>query len=307
MKLSALNLDLSDIRSHIYTIRGVQVMLDEDLAKLYQVQTKVLNQTVKRNIDRFPEQFCFQLTRDEYLNLKSQFVTSSQRSQNVTLNQWAQFATIDHGGRRKLPYAFTEQGVAMLSGVLRSDVAVRVSIEIMTEFVLLRKMIGANAHLFTRLDIVEQQQFKTEAKINEVLDALASNDDIPKQKLYFEGTVFDAHIFISKLIRSAKKDIKLIDNYINEEVLSLFIKRRPGVSITIYCKNISTVLSLDLNKFNAQYPKIDIKELSTSHDRFLIIDHANIYHLGASIKDLGKKWFVVSKLETSSVELLQRL
>lgn len=299
MKLSALNLDLSDIRSHIYTIRGVQVMLDEDLAFLYDVTTKRLNEQVKRNIGRFPDHFCFQLTKDEYQNLRSQIVTSNQRSQ---------FATFEKDKRRKyLPYAFTEQGVAMLSGVLRSEVAVKVSIEIMMEFVALRKMVGANAQLFTRLDIVEQKQLKTDAKINEVLDALASSDDIPKQKLYFEGTVFDAHLFISKLIRSAKKDIILIDNFINEEVLSLFIKCRVGVSVTIYCKNISSELSLDLKKYNAQYPKLDLKELSTSHDRFLIIDHTNIYHLGASIKDLGKKWFVVSKLETSSVELLQRL
>ncbi|MEI8232893.1 MAG: ORF6N domain-containing protein [bacterium] len=299
MKLPVSRLEFSDIRSHIHNIRGVQVMLDEDLAILYGVTTKRLNEQVKRNRDRFPDQFCFQITKDEYQNLKSQIATSNQRSQ---------FATFEKEKRRKyLPYSFTEQGVAMLSGVLKSDVAVRVSIQIMSEFVAMRKMVGANAQLFTRLDIIEQKQLKTDAKINQVLDALAGQDVIPKQKLFFEGTVFDAHLFVAKLIRSAKKEIILIDNFINEEVFTLFIKRNEGVIVTIYCDNISSELALDLKKFNSEYSPITLNKFSGSHDRFLIIDHENIYHFGASVKDLGKKWFAVSKLETSSVELLRRL
>jgi len=299
VKLPVSRLEFSDIRSHIHNIRGVQVMLDEDLAILYGVTTKRLNEQVKRNRDRFPDQFCFQITKDEYQNLKSQIATSNQRSQ---------FATFEKEKRRKyLPYSFTEQGVAMLSGVLKSDVAVRVSIQIMSEFVAMRKMVGANAQLFTRLDIIEQKQLKTDAKINQVLDALAGQDVIPKQKLFFEGTVFDAHLFVAKLIRSAKKEIILIDNFINEEVFTLFIKRNEGVIVTIYCDNISSELALDLKKFNSEYSPITLNKFSGSHDRFLIIDHENIYHFGASVKDLGKKWFAVSKLETSSVELLRRL
>lgn len=290
---------LSDIRSHIYNIRGVQVMLDEDLALLYQVQTKVLNQSVKRNIDRFPDIFYFQLSKNEYSNLKSQNAISSQRSQ---------FVTFDKEKRRKyLPYVFTEQGVAMLSGVLKSEVAVHVSIQIMSEFVAMRKIIQTNSQLFTRLDMVEQKQLQTDQKLNQVFDALAGHDDIPKQKLYFDGEVFDAHIFVSKLIRSAKESIILVDNFVDETVLSIFTKRRNAVKATIYCKKISSDLALDLKRHNSQYSPIELKELSSSHDRFLILDHVNIYHFGASIKDLGKKWCAVSKLEISSIEMLQRL
>ena len=288
----------SSIRQKIYTIRGLQVMLDEDLAVLYQVQTKVLNQAVKRNIERFPGLFCFRLTQVEYTNLKSQFVTSSLRSQ---------FATLNYGGRRKLPYVFTEQGVAMLSGVLKSKVAIRVSIQIMSEFVAMRKIIQSNSQIFTRLDIVEQKQLDTDKKINIVFDALSDNDDIPKQQLYFEGQIFDAHIFVSKLIRSAKKELVLIDNFIDETVLSLLTKRKEGVKAIIYCKKISHDLSLDLKKHNSQYQPIEIKELSPAHDRFLVLDHKHIYHFGASIKDLGKKWCAVSRLEINSLEMLRRL
>ncbi len=288
----------NSIRQKIYTIRGFQVMLDEDLAKLYMTTTMRLNQAVKRNRSRFPDLFCFQLTKIEYANLISQFVISSLKSQIVTSS---------YGGRRKMPYAFTEQGVAMLSGVLKSKVAVRISIQIMSEFVAMRKMVQSNSQIFTRLDLVEHKQLETDKKFDQVFTALASYDDIPKQKLYFNGEIFDAHVFISKLIRSAKKTIILIDNFIDETVLALLTKRKYGVVATIYCKNISYDLSLDLKKHNSQYPPIRLKELSESHDRFLIIDDKSIYHFGASLKDLGKKWCAVSKLEIATLEMLNRL
>ena len=267
----------ADIRQQIYTIRGLQVMLDEDLAGLYQVPTKVLNQAVKRNLARFPEMFYFRLTKTEYANLRSQIVTSKGK-----------------GGRRYFPHVFTEQGVAMLSVVLKSKVAVQVSVRIITEFVAMRKIIQANSQIFTRLDLVEQKQLETEKKINQVVDALAGNDDRPKQKLYFDGQVFDAHTFVSKLIRSAKAEIILIDNFIDETVLLLLTKRKVGVDATIYCKHINAELSLDLEKHNAQYPPIQLKVLTSAHDRFLIVDSKDIYHFGASLKDLGKKWCAVS-------------
>lgn len=281
---------VGDIRSRIHTIRGVQVMIDEDLAVFYKVETGVLNQSVKRNRERFPEKFYFTLTKNEYDGLRSQFVISKKR-----------------GGRRYQPSVFTEQGVAMLSGVLKSDIAIQVSIRIMSEFVAMRKLIRENSQLFVRLEQVEQKQLDHSKKFDQIFDALASNEVFPKQKLYFDGEVFDAHVFVSKLIRSAKKEIVLIDNYIDETVLLLLTKRREKVKVTIYSKKVSKELALDLQKHNSQYPEVEIKELGSAHDRFLIVDGKNIYHFGASIKDLGKKWCVVSKLDVDSLELIRRL
>lgn len=292
-----------DIRSHIYSVRGVQIMLDEDLAVLYKVSTKRLNEQVKRNQDRFPQEFCFKLTATEQNNLKSQFATSSLISQIAILKR--------HGGRRKLPFAFTEQGVAMLSGVLKSDIAVHISIQIMSEFVSMRKIIQINSQVLTRIDKIETKQIldKNDAdkKFNQVFDALANNKDIPKQNLFFDGQTFDAYLFVSKLIRSAKQEIVLIDNFVDETVLMLLNKRRTGVTVAIYSKNLNSNLLLDLKKHNSQYPPIEIMELNSSHDRFLIIDNKSIYHFGASIKDLGKKWCAVSKLEINTLKMLQRL
>lgn len=303
-----------DIRSHIYTVRGIQIMLDEDLATLYCVKTKVLNQSVKRNQDRFPEEFCFQLNKKEYDNLKSQIATSNLISQNVIskINPRSQNVTFkSKAGRKYLPYVFTEQGVAMLSGVLKSNVAIHISIQIMSEFVSMRKLIQVNSQLFTRIDNIEQKQISdkddTDKKFNQVFDALANNKDIPKQNLFFDGQTFDAYLFVSKIIRSAKREIILIDNFVDETVLSLLNKRELRVVATIYSKNFNSNLLLDLKKHNSQYSPIEIKELNFSHDRFLIIDKKSIYHFGASIKDLGKKWCAVSKLETDVLKMLERL
>lgn len=267
-----------DIQSMIKTVRGQQVMLDRDLATLYGVENRVLNQAVKRNSERFPEDFMFQLNKAEEDNLKSQNVTSS----------W--------GGRRKLPYAFTEQGIAMLSSVLRSPMAVDVNIRIMRAFVAMRRFIISNAQLFQRLETIEyhqlemkQHQEQTDKRIDEVFKRLDTKV-LPTQGIFYDGQVFDAYHFVCDLIRKAKHNIVLIDNYVDDTVLTLLDKRETGVIATIYTQRISNQLQLDINRHNAQYPPIEIKQFSRAHDRFLLIDD-EVFHIGSSIKDLGKKWF----------------
>lgn len=295
---------LEKIQRRILTLRGSQVMLDNDLAELYGVKTKVLNQAVKRNSERFPEEFMFQLSDKEYELLRSQSATSesgSSRSQIVTLKS-------RRGRHRKyLPYVFTEQGVAMLSAVLRSETAVNVSIRIMKAFVAMRRFLLANAQVFQRLDTLELKQIATDRKVEKVLTAIDSKQIQPKQGIFFDGQVFDAYQFVSDLVRTAERSIVLIDNYVDDTVLTLFSKRRKGVTLTILTQNISKQLELDVKKFNDQYPKVEVKEFSVSHDRFLILDEHNVYHVGASLKDIGKKWFVFSKLDSGTVKMLEHL
>ena len=287
--------DSASIQRKIYSVRGEQVMLDSDLSDFYNVETRRLNEQVKRNIERFPAEFMFQLTQEETENLMSQFATSSSK----------------YGGRRKLPYVFTEQGVAMLAGVLRSETAVKMSIQIINAFVVMRKFIINNALLFQRIDTVEKRQLKheiiTDEKFEKVFNALQSKDLEPKQGIFYDGQIFDAHKFVSDLIRKAEKSIILIDNYIDETVLDLFTKRKKNVAVTIFTKKITKDLELDLKKFNAQYPPLEIKEFSDSHDRFIIIDNEDVYHFGASLKDLGKKWFAFSKFDKSAFQILKKL
>ena len=290
---------LMNIKDKIHTIRGVQVILDRDLAGLYEVETKYLNKMVKRNIERFPDSFMFQLTKNEERSLRFQngtlYNTEDLRSQNATI-------TNKRGKHRKyLSYAFTEQGVAMLSGVLRSDKAVEVSIKIIEAFVAMRKFIAKNAELFIRLDSVDRKLIEHDEKFEQVFDALEVQE--PKQGVFFDGQIFDAYKFVSDLIRKAKKRIILIDNYVDDSVLTLFSKN--NVEIMIYTK-INKRLKLDVKKFNSQYGKIILKDFNKSHDRFLIIDDC-IYHFGASLKDLGKKWFAFSKLQKESFALLEMI
>ena len=279
------------IQKKIYTIRGMQVMLDEDLSILYGVETRRLNEQVKRNIERFPEKFMFQLSNDEYENLMSQIAISSS----------------GHGGRRKLPYAFTEQGVAMLSAVLRSETAVKVSIRIMEAFVAMRRFMLTNAQIFQRLDTLEMKQIETDKKVDNVLAAIAMKKIEPKQGIFFDGQIFDAYKFVSGLVRKANKSIVLIDNYIDETVLDLFSKKKKNVKVTILTGKINKALELDAEKFNAQHPSLEIKKFSKAHDRFLIIDDKDVYHFGASLKDLGKKWFAFSKMDKSAFALMENM
>ena len=299
-----------EIQDMIYTIRGRQVMIDSNLADLYQVTTKRLNEQVNRNKNRFPPQFMFQLTEDEYRDLRSQIATSSLdnilRFQNGTSSLDKQY-----GGRRYLPNVFTEQGVSMLSAVLRSKTAIEVSIKIIDSFVNMRKFLSQNASLFTRIDSIEKRQIsyeiKNDTKVDAILNAIEEKGTPQKQHIFYDGQIFDAYLFVSDIIKSAKSSIKLIDNYIDESTLVLFTKRDAKVDMKIYTKTISKQLKLDLEKHNAQYPKIDIEIFDLSHDRFLIIDEKDIYHFGASLKDLGKKWFAVSKMDINSFELLGKL
>jgi phage regulator Rha-like protein len=309
---------LNNIRTLIYTIRGEQVMLDSDLAEIYGVETKVFNRAVKRNSERFPSAFCFQITQEEYDNLRCQIGTSSSddslRSQIGTLkeddNLRSQIVTSSHGGRRYLPYAFTEQGVSMLSAVLRSETAIKVSIQIINAFVEMRRFLQGSASVFARLDSVEKRQRAFESKTAEnfekVFQALEAAEP-PRQGIFYDGQVHDAHAFASDLIRKAKKNLILIDNYVDDTVLTLLTKRRKDVTATIFTKTLSKQLVLDLEKHNAQYPPIEIKTFKDAHDRFLILDDRDIYHIGASLKDLGKKWFAFSRFETGALDMLQKL
>jgi len=287
-------LEQENIANKIYTIRRVQVILDRDLAELYGVETKRLNEQVRRNIARFPEDFMYQLTENE----KNELVAKCDHLKSLKFSY-------------QMPHVFTEQGVAALSGVLKSKRAIEVNIQIMRAFVAMRRFISKNAEIFTRLDGVEKKQLeyriKTDKKFEKVFEAIENKEFVKKQGIFFEGQIFDAYKFISDLIRSAKKSIILIDNYVDDSVLTLFSKREKNVSVEIYTKNITKQLKLDLNKYNSQYGKIEIKELKHSHDRFMIIDNKNVYHIGASLKDLGKKWFAFSRFDKAAFRLLDRL
>jgi hypothetical protein len=296
---------VADIRNRIYTIRGAQVMLDSDLAELYGVDVRRLNEQVRRNIDRFPIDFRFRLTSSEYHILRSQNATldvgETLISQNVTLKK-------GRGKHRKyLPYAFTEQGVAMLSAVLRSDTAVITSIQIINAFVAMRRFIASNAAIFQRLDTLELKQTDTDKKMDQVLNALESGEVRPKQGIFFDGQVFDAHNFVSDLFRSADKSVVIIDNYLDDSVLTHLTKRKKSVAVTLLTRNISKSLAQDVTKCNEQYPPIQIMEFENVHDRFIIIDNATVYHFGASLKDLGKKWFAFSKMDIGIVEMLAKV
>jgi len=281
--------NIDKIKDKIYTIRGLQVILDKDLAKWYNVETKVLNQAVKRNKFRFPNNFMFQLSTKEFDNLRSQIVTSS----------W--------GGRRKPPYVFTEQGVAMLSGVLKSDIAIKISIQIISVFIAMRRFISSNTQIFGRLNLVETKLVEYDKKFEKILDTIQSRSIKPEKGVFFDGQIFDAYKFVSDLIRTAENSIVLIDNYIDDSILTLFSKKNKKVDVTIFTKKISKQLSLDLIKYNAQYPFIEVKMFKQAHDRFLIIDNKKVYHFGASLKDLGKKWFAFSKFDKEALNMLDKL
>lgn len=271
-----------DIKNMIYTFRDQQVMVDSDLAKLYQVTTGNLNKAVKRNLSRFPEHFRFQLTEHEYKNLR--FQNGSPSSNN------------NYGGRRYMPYVFTEQGIAMLSAVLKSDIAVEVSVKIMNSFVEMRRFLLSNQELFSRLDRIEIKQLETDRKFEEVFNYIAANTEI-KQNIFYDGQIYDAFSFIVGLIEKAKKEIILIDNYVDVNTLNILCKKSQGVDVVIVTAGKGSLSTKDITKFNAQYPKLSLKTATDFHDRFLILDKTEVYHIGASIKDAGKKSFGITKIE----------
>lgn len=274
--------DNREIQNMIYTIRGKQVMVDSDLATLYQVTTKRLNEQVRRNKNRFPSEFMFRLTAEEYEYLRSHFATSSEDNA--------------HGGRRYMPYVFTEQGIAMLSAVLKSDIAVEVSVKIMNSFVEMRRFLISNQELFSRLDRIEIKQLETDRKFEEVFNYMAANTEI-KQNIFYDGQIYDAFSFIVGLIEKAKKTIILIDNYVDVNTLNILCKKNQGVDVVIVTAGKGNLSAKDITKFNAQYPKLSVKTTKGFHDRFLILDKTEVYHIGASIKDAGKKSFGITKIE----------
>jgi len=298
------NLSNEEIKNLIYTIRGKQVMLDSDVAMLYHYETKKINQAVKRNIERFPEKFCFQLTEEEFSSLRSQIVTlnkttvqdnfedSSLRSQFATLNE-----NTGRGKHRKyLPYVFTEQGIAMLSGLLKNDIAIQVSINIMDAFVEMRKFLMVNGQLFERLTNVEYKLLEHDKKFDKVFDQLQNEENI-KQKIFFEGQIYDAYSLIIDIIKKANKKILIIDNYIDDSVLKMLTKKNKNVEVVILTSNKSNIQKIDIQKFNKEYPILKVAETNKFHDRFIVLDNKEMYHLGASIKDLGKKCFGINKIE----------
>jgi hypothetical protein len=265
-------------------------MIDADLAILYQTETKQINRAVQRNQSRFPEDFAFQLTQLEWDDLRFQNGTSKNGA----------------GGRRYLPFAFTEQGVAMLSAVLRSEIALQVSISIIRKFVELKKSHHQYLAILQRIERVEMAQNNSNAQIESLLK-LFEELEMPKSGVFFNDQIFDAYVFSSNLITSAKKSIVLIDNYIDENTLLQLSKRKSNVNCIIYTEKINPQLKLDLEKHNAQYPPIEIRTIKKVHDRFLILDNQSLYHLGASLKDLGKRWFAFSRMDGLIEDVMKRL
>ena len=277
---------METVQEKIFLVRGIHVMLDSDLAKIYGVTTSRLNEQVRRNQDRFPEDFYFQLNKEEWQFLLSHFAIA----------KW--------GGRRNLPFVFTEHGVAGLSGVLRSEYAAQVHVSIIRAFIQMRKVIGSTKQLSQRIVDLEAKQITTENNFEKIFDLLEVRKDIPEQGVFFEGKVFDAYLFASTIIKTAKRSIVLIDNFINEKTIAQLAKKHEGVKAILLTKEISRILFLDVQKADEQYGGFVAYPFSVSHDRFLIIDEIDVYHLGASLKDLGKKWFAFSKLNQQSVRLI---
>lgn len=292
-----LQAEVSEINIYhlIYTVRGRQVMLDSDLAMLYQVDTKVFNQAVKRNIERFPGKFRFQLTKEEYVSLRSQIVTSKGK-----------------GGRRYMPYAFTEQGIAMLSAVLRSDIAIQVSIKIMDSFVEMRSLLASNELMFARINEIENKQRifyeNTEEKFDKIFKYISEHEEI-SQKVFFDGQIYDAFSLLVTLVAKANTKLILVDNYVDIGTLNILAKKKMDVEVVVYTLKGTRLTETDISNFNKQYQSLEIKYTDVFHDRFLIIDDRYAYHIGASIKDAGKKCFGINLIEDERIikDILERL
>lgn len=280
-----------NIKNLIYTIRGKQVMLDSDVANLYNYKTKSLNLAVRRNIERFPEEFCFQLNEKELENLRFQIETSKRENDKVSSSR---------GGRRYLPYVFTEQGVAMLAGVLKSDVAVSVSIKIIKAFISMRKILINNGQIFDRLVGLEYKQLENEKNFNKIFNMLNSQENIT-QKIFFQGQIWDSYSLIVDIIKKANSKISIIDNYVDDSILKMLSKKKNGVEAVILTSEKSNISKLDVQKFNKEYPLLKVAKSNKFHDRFIIIDNKELYHVGSSIKDLGKKCFGINKIEDKGI------
>lgn len=298
-KMPSVEMIRSDVKNMIYIIRNQQVMIDSDLATLYQVETKNLNKAMKRNQQRFPEDFCFQLSKEEFENLRFQIGASSLEKNS-------------YGGRRYMPYVYTEQGISMLSSVLRSEVAINVSIGIMRAFVEMRRFIANNALLFERISNVELKQLEyqkqTDEKLEQIFEYISEHEE-SSQKVFFDGQIYDAFSLIVSLIQKAEKEITLIDGYVDVGTLNLLSKKKENVSVTIYTQKRTKLTKADAENFNAQYPTLAVKHTKAFHDRFLILDRKTAYHVGASLKDAGKKCFGINLIQDEGIikDILQRL
>ena len=285
-----------EIKYLIYTIRGKQVMLDSDVAMLYHYETKKINQAVKRNIERFPERFCFQLTEEELEIMWSQIVTTSKLEDNK------------YRSKKYLPYVFTEQGIAMLSGILKNEIAVQVSIKIMDAFVEMRKFINTNKTLFEKVINIENKMDKKfieqDKKFDIIFDQLQLEENI-KQRIFFQGQIYDAYSLIVDIIKKASKKILIIDNYVDDSILKMLTKKKNNVEVVILTSNKSNIQNIDIQKFNKEYPLLKVAKTNKFHDRFIVIDDKEMYHLGASIKDLGKKCFGINKIE--DIEIIKQI
>ncbi len=279
-----------DIKNLIYTVRGKQVMLDSDVAMLYHCETKYVNRVVKRNIERFPEDFCFQLNEKEFEVLRCQFVTLNGNGRG------------QH--RKYLPYVFTEQGIAMLSALLKSDVAVSVSVNIMKAFIEMRKFISLNGQVFERLTNMEYKLLEHNKKFDKVFNQLQLEDNI-KQRIFFDGQIWDSYSVIVDIIKKANSKILIIDNYIDDSILKMLAKKKNGVEVVILTSDKSNIENLDIKKFNKEYPVLKVAKTNKFHDRFIVIDNKEMYHLGASIKDLGKKCFAINRIE--DMEIIEKI
>ena len=280
-----------EIKKLIYTIRGKQVMLDSDVAMLYHYETKNVNKAMKRNIERFPEDFCFQLTDDEFKSLRFQFGTLNKKVNNGKVT------------RKYLPYVYTEQGISMLAGVLKNDIAIQVSISIIRAFIEMRKFISLNSQIFERLTNVEYKLLDHDKKFDKVFNELQKDEKF-KQKIFFQGQIYDAYSLVIDIIRRAKSKIVIIDNYIDDSILKILVKKNKNVEVVILTSKNSNISKLDIQKFNKEYPILKIAKTDTFHDRFIIIDNKELYHCGASIKDLGKKCFGINKME--DIEIIKK-
>ena len=283
-------LSSEDIKKLIYTIRGKQVMLDSDVAMLYHCETKYVNRVIKRNIERFPEDFCFQLNEKEFEVLRCQFVTLNGNGRG------------QH--RKYLPYVFTEQGIAMLSALLKSDVAVSVSVNIMKAFIEMRKFISLNGQVFERLTNMEYKLLEHDKKFEEIFNQFQLEDNI-KQRIFFDGQIWDSYSLIVDIIKKANNEILIIDNYIDDSILKMLAKKKNGVEVVILTSDKSNIETLDIKKFNKEYPILKVAKTNKFHDRFIIIDNKEMYHLGASIKDLGKKCFAINRIE--DMEIIEKI
>ena len=281
----------AEIKNLIYTIRGKQVMLDSDVAMLYHYETKNVNKAMKRNIERFPEDFCFQLTKQELNKMWFQIGTTFENN------------NLKYRSDKYLPYVYTEQGISMLAGVLKNDIAIQVSISIIRAFIEMRKFISSNSQIFERLTNVEYKLLEHDKKFDKVFNELQKDENF-KQKIFFQGQIYDAYSLVIDIIKSAKNKIIIIDNYIDDSILKILVKKNKNVEVVILTSKNSNISKLDIQKFNKEYPILKVAKTDKFHDRFIIIDNKELYHCGASIKDLGKKCFGINRID--DIEIINK-